>query len=430
MFYRVALFIYFLFFHSSFCAAQSLDHVVAVVNNSVITASELTEQVEVLRQQLTAQRVELPSDAVLRKQVLQHLIDVDLEVQMAKQHDIKVEDDELNDAVAKIAANNHLTIQELKNALKEQGLEWKAYLNNIRKEMTIARLQQQAVGKDIVVTNEQVEDYIKTAPLQDKAQIIYHLQNIVIPLPEEPTPEDLKKANEKARMLLDKIQKGEDFSRLAVAESSGEFALEGGDLGDRHLAELPELFAKKVVNMQEGQVVGPLRAGNGYHLIKLVSVQGNNNGKHEVIKTHVRHILLKQDGSVTPAETEKQANNLYQQLKSGKPFELMAKQYSVDVTSAVKGGDLGWVNPGELVPEFEKVMDKLPLHVVSRPVKTGYGWHLIEVLERKKEDDSEAFKRQQVRQFLQQRKFMEAVQNWQQHVRAQAYVQIMDKDLA
>ena len=189
------------------------------------------------------------------------------------------------------------------------------------------------------------------------------------------------------------------------------------------------MFANQVLQMQVGEVAGPIRTGNGFQLIKLVAVNENKE-HHEVTKTHVRHILLKQDANTTTAEAEKQVNNLYQQLKSGKDFALMAKQYSLDAASAVKGGDLGWVVSDELVPPFAEAMNALPIHTVSKPVKSPFGWHLIEVLERKTVDDSEMYKRQQVRQLLQQRKFTEAVQNWQQHMRTDSYVNIIDKDLA
>lgn len=411
-------------------SGQPLDKVVAIVNDGVITSSELDAQVEVLRQQLLAKQVQMPSEVVLRKQVLQHLIDIDLQLQLAKQNDLTVDSAELNAAIAKIAESNHLTLTQLREELVKQGLSWQTYRENIRKEILISRVQQKAVDtKDTNVSAQQVEDYLKTAQHDDKAQQTYHLQNIVIPLDEEPTTERLTKARQKANELLTKLKKGDDFGRLAIAESSGEFALEGGDLGERHLAELPDVFAQEVVKMKTGEVRGPIRTGNGYQVIKLIAIGGNNQ-VHQVTKTHVRHILLKPDASMTTDEASKQANNLYQQLKSGKDFALMAKQYSLDVTSAVKGGDLGWVNTGDLVPEFEKAMDRLPLHTISKPVKSVFGWHLIEVLERKKVDDSASFKRQQVRQFLQQRKFTEAVQNWQQHLRSQAYVNIMEKDLA
>jgi peptidyl-prolyl cis-trans isomerase SurA len=410
--------------------AQPLDKVIAVVNDDVITASELDAQVEVMRQQILAKNMQLPSDTVLRKQVLQHLIDVNLQLQLAKRNEITIDNSDLNEAITKIAAGNKLSLTELREAVEKQGLRWETYRENIRKEMLMNRIQQRAVGQDVVISAQQVEDYLKTFQHDTKVQSqTYHIQNIVIPLPEEPTPEQLKKAKEKAQSLLAKIKKGDDFSRMAIAESSGEYALEGGDLGERHLAELPEVFAKVVTDMKVGEVSHPIRTGNGFQLIKLVSTSGNNE-HHEVVKTHVRHILLKPDTNMTIEEAQRQINNLYEQLKSGKDFGMMAKQYSLDAASAIKGGDLGWVTADELVPTFAEAMNALPLHKISKPVKSPFGWHLIEVLERKTVDDSKAYQRAQVRQFLQQRKFNEAVQNWQQHLRTDSYIKIMDKELA
>jgi peptidyl-prolyl cis-trans isomerase SurA len=408
---------------------QLLDKVVAVVNNEVITSSELNAKVELAKKQIMAQKVQMPKESILRKQVLQHLIDTNLQIQLTKQHGITIDGPELNEAIERIAATNNLTVAQLREEISKQGITWQNYRHNIRQEMLISRLQQKAVGKDVLVTNEQVEQYLKTASRADNTELTYQLQNIVIPLNEEPTTEQLKNARQKAISLLAKIKKGEDFSRLAIEESSGDLALEAGDLGERHLAELPELFAKEVVTMNVGQVRGPIRAGNGFQLIKLIAIGGTNQ-RHVITQTHVRHILLKPDASMLPSDSIKQANNIYQQIHAGKDFAATAKKYSLDPVSAVKGGDLGWVNPGELVPEFEKTMDKLPLHKVSRPVKTQYGWHLIEVLARRQKDDSDAYKKQQVRQFLHQRKFTEAVQNWQQHLRTDAYVNILDKNLA
>ena len=408
---------------------QVLDKVVAVVNNGVITASELDAQVEVSKKQIMAQKMQMPDDAVLRKQVLQHLIDVDLQLQLAKQNDINIEEADLNAALGRVAQMNHLTVDQLRQELTKQGMSWKDYKENIRKEMTITHLQQKAIGRDIIVKNEQVEEYLKTEKNVVNPNTTYRLLNIVIPLSEEPSPEEVKRAKQNAKNLLTKIHKGEDFSRLAIEESSGELAMEGGDLGDRHLAELPEIFAKEVIGMKIGQVAGPLRTGNGFQLIKLIAINGTNQ-RHIVTQTHVRHILLKPDASMLPSEAVKQVSNIYQQLKSGKDFAIMAKQYSLDGGSAIKGGDLGWVSPGELVPEFEKTMDNLPLHTISQPVKSQFGWHIIEVLARRQKDDSEAFKKQEVRQFLHQRKFAEAVQTWQQHLRSQAYINVVDKELA
>lgn len=410
--------------------AQPLDSVVAVVNDEVITSSELATQMNLLRHQIAAKGMQVPEDAVLRKQVLQHLIDVDLQLQLAKQNSLTIDDTELNEAINRIAESNKITLDQLREAIAQQGLDWTTYRDNIRKEILISRVQQKAVGKEITVSADQIEDYLKSDVHEDKSQLTYHLQNIVIPLPEEPTPKQLQDAKTKATELLAKLNKGADFSQLAIAESSGEFALEGGDLGERHLAELPELFTKYVVSMKKGGVAGPIRAGNGFQIIKLVDVSGGGSAQHEVTKTHVRHILLKQEASMTVEQAQKQANNLYQQLLSGKDFAALAKHYSVDASSAVNGGDLGWVTVGELVPEFEKVMDELKLNEISQPVKSPFGWHLIQVLERKKVDDTITFQREQVRQFLQQRKFTESVQGWLQHLRADAYIKVVQKDLA
>jgi peptidyl-prolyl cis-trans isomerase SurA len=409
--------------------AVPLDKVVAVVNDNVITASELDTEVEQMRQQLLARKIELPSNMVLRKQVLQHLIDEEIQLQLAKTNDLVVDNTELDETIKKIATSNHLTVEALREELARQGMDFDVYRDHLRKEVLLSRVQQNAVGKEIAVSMQQVNDYLKSPEHLEKGPQTFHIQHIVIPIQEEPTSEQLNKARNKAQAVMSKIKQGDDFSRLAIAESSGEYALEGGDLGDRHLAELPEVFAAEVIKMKPGEVVGPIRTGNGFQIIKLMSI-GSNQKPHEMTKTHVRHILLKQDVNMTEAEASRQIDNLYQQLKSGKDFALMAQQYSLDRMSAAKGGDLGWVTGEELVPAFTEVMNGLAENVVSKPVKTQFGWHLIQVLGRKTEDDSEAFERQQVRQFLHQRKFTEAVQNWQQHMRTTAYIHIVEKQLA
>lgn len=210
-------------------AKQLLDKVVAVVNNGVITSSELNKQVELTKKQIIAQKMQVPADSVLRKQVLQHLIDVNVQLQMAKQHGLTVDDTELNQAIEKIATVNHATLTQLREEIIRQGMTWEEYRENIRKEILLSNLQQKAVGRDAAVTNEQVEQYLKTeGAIVNRSALTYHLQNIVIPLSEEPTTEEVKKAKSTAESLLIKIKKGEDFSRLAIENSSGEFALEGG----------------------------------------------------------------------------------------------------------------------------------------------------------------------------------------------------------
>lgn len=412
---------------SGWVSAKPLDRVVAVVNEQVITQTELDAQTEMLRQQMSAQHMAVPTEKILQKQVLQHLIEDDLQLQLAKNNDITVDNVELDGTIETIAQNNNLTVTQLREALAQQGMSFETYREKIRKEMIISRLQQKSVGKDVVISTQQIEDYLKTSEHSQQEQQQYHVQNIVIPLPDAPTPAQVKQAYLKAQAVLAKAKKGENFSRLAMIESSDSYALEGGDLGERHLAELPQLYADHLSTMRAGEVSEPIRTGNGLHLIKLVALKEQH---HEVVKTHVRHILLKPAVNMTAQDAERQINNLYEQLKSGKDFATMAKNYSLDAASAVKGGDLGWVAEEDVVPAFAKAMQALPLHTVSRPVKSGFGWHLIEVLERKTVDDSYAYQRQHIRQYLEQRKLSEAVQNWKQHIRSDAYVKVLDKKLA
>ena len=408
---------------------QPLDKVIAVVNDRVITQNELNQQVAVLKSQIASKKMQLPLANVLRKQVLQHLIDVDIQLQIAERNGINIDNTDVDGAIKRIAKNNKVSVTQLRKEITKSGLSWPAYRDNIKKEMLLSRLQQKAVGKDIKISNEQVDQYIASNKKNIQAQLQYHIKNILIPLSDSPSSDELKKVKQKANEIHRKLLEGEDFSQMALAESSGEFALEGGDLGYRNLAALPDIFANTVVTMKPGQISRPLRADNGYHIIKLEKVKGNNK-KHYVNLTKVRHILVKQDASMTQAEATRQVNNLYQQLRQGKNFSEMAKKYSLDPGSASKGGELGWVHPGELVPEFEKTMDKLRINQISKPVKSQFGWHIIQVEGRKRIDDSKTFEKQQVRQFLYQSKFREAVQNWQQQLRAEAFVKVMDKSIA
>ncbi|MDX2345676.1 MAG: peptidylprolyl isomerase [Legionella sp.] len=413
----------------TFCAtAEKLDSVVAVVNDSVVTQSELNEHLAIMRQQLQTKKTPMPSEDVLQKQVLNQLITQELQLQIAKHSGIMIDNAEIDETISKIAKDNHLSLTDFREALKKEGLAFDAYRETLRKEIAIARIQQQAVGHEVMVSAEQVEDYLKISMAQEKTTQGFHVQHIVIALDDEPTPEQLRGAEKKAQDLLKKVKQGVPFEQVAMMTSNEDYAVDSADLGERHLAELPEVFAKRVVSMKAGEIAGPLRTGNGLQLIKLVSVREQDK-HHDVLKTHVRHILIQQDASTTEEQAKKRIDNLYEQLKSGKSFAVLAKQHSRDLASASDGGDLGWMTPEELVPAFAEVMKALPLKTVSHPIKTGFGWHLVEVIERKNIDDSDAYQRQQVRLFLHQRKFMEAVESWQQQVRSTSYVHILDKAL-
>lgn len=418
-----------IFAWSTLSQALPLDSAVAEVNDGIITKSELEKHLSETKMQLMATHQQVPQDEVLRRKVLQHLIDVHLQLQVAKNNNISLEDEELDDIVRNIALQNKLSLEQLKEELVKHGLNWDNYRENLKKEVILTRTQQQAVGRDIRVSEKQVEDYLSDAKVEQRHLKKYHLLNIVVPVSETPTAEEVASAKKKAETLLQLVTKGADFSQLAITESSDEYALDGGDLGLRHLAELPEIFAKEVVNMQVDQVSGPLRAPNGWQVIKLVAIN-DDELHHQVVKTHVRHILIKPGPQMTEMEAERFIDNLSRQIKAGKKFDILAKQYSVDAATAMKGGDMGWVVSNELVPQFAEVMDKLKDGQISDPVKTPFGWHIMQVVERKMDDDSIAFQRQKIRAMLQQKRFEQAVQVWQQHIRAQAYIHVIDKSLA
>ena len=409
--------------------AQPFDAVVAEINDGVITKRELDTHVFEKKQELSARHIELPSDAILRQQVLQHLIDVQLQMDLAKNNNIHLDEEELNEIIKGIALQNKLDVEQLKIELVKHGLSWERYRENLQKEIILTRLQQQALGNSIHISEKQVNDYLTEAMKQEYRLNKYHLQNIVVPLTAAPHADEVAAAYQKAQHIMALIHQGEDFSKLAIAESSDDFALEGGDLGVRTLAELPDVLASQLQDLKVNEVRGPIRAPNGWQIIKVLALD-DSHLHHQIVKTHVKHILIKPGAQMTEAEAERSIQNVYRQLQDGKNFDIIAKHYSVDATTAMKGGDMGWVVANELVPQFAEVMDKMAENTISQPVKSPFGWHIIQVLARKVEDDSEAFQRQKVRNMLRQKRFEEAVIAWKQQLRTQAFIHVLDKDLA
>lgn len=405
---------------TSVAYAEKLDSIAAVINDEVVTESELKGEISALKTRLAQQKLVQPNESVLRDQVIDHLINIKLQLQLAKRNNIEIDNKAIDDAIVKMAKSNRMSIAELKKSLKKQGLSWKKYRENIKKEMLLSKVQQGAVGQ-VQVTDDEVKHFIESNPTNQDS--MYHVKDLVLSLPESPSPETLEKATLRAKALMKKLKSGMDFSAAAVANSSGEFAFEGGDLGMRRIAELPEMFAKKVQGMKAGDIEGPIRAPNGLHIIKLVEVK-DKAAKQLVKLTHVRHILLKTEAGESEKNVEARLQTIALQIKRGRSFADLAKQFSMDVQSAAKGGDIGWVHKGEVVPQFEEAMDKLKPGQMSAPVKTDFGYHLIKVEGRKEIDDSKAYQREVIRQGLYRRKFYDAVQNWVQQLRANSYVSI------
>jgi peptidyl-prolyl cis-trans isomerase SurA len=404
----------------------TLDSVVAIVNTEVITQSELNQAMQMAENELQQTNTPLPDTKQLQMQVLNQLIDHKIELQTAARMGITVSEDQLNQAIEGIAAKNKLTVSQMRDALAQQGIDFAQYRKQIKEQMTIQQLLQRAVGSNINITPQDVKNAENSPYVLAQKHDAYHVDDILISLPDAPSSAQVQEAYAKAQSIITQLQKGANFKTLAAANSDGEEAMKGGDLGWRKLEELPSVFAAKVVDMKPGDVAGPIRTGNGVHVIKLEGVKDNNTN-HFVTETDVRHILIKTNLPSDDGPAKQQLEIIRNQIIHGANFADMAKKYSQDPGSAVKGGDLGWVMPGMLVPPFEQAMNQLAINQISQPVKTQYGWHLIQVLGRKQVNDSQQYQQNQIKQMIYMRQFNENAAIWVQQLRDDSYIKILIK---
>jgi len=402
---------------------KSLDRIVAIVNDSVITQTALTKNLARVRTNMRKSHLQIPEEASLKHQVLDNLINTNLQLQLAKKVGIEVDNQRLNDALRDIAKRNKLSLSDLKTKVEKGGAKYREYRENVRNEMIMSQLQQREVARHITITNQQIASFLQSSQQEQLGNTQYHLKNIVVPLPEDPTPKVIEAAKQIANSIVKQIKTGKKFSTVSLSDSIDTAALEGGDMGWKKFAELPEVYDKHLSDLKAGDVAGPIRAANGFHIIKLVAVKGLP--KHHTVKqTLVRHILLTPDSITTDRETKDTLNNYRQQINKGKKFEDIARAKSKDLNSASKGGSLGWMTAGTLTPPFEKTMNALKVGQLSKPIKTQYGWHLIQVLKRRNVDDTKAFKKKHVRDLLYRRKFEEGLEQWMHELRSTAFIKI------
>ncbi len=413
---------------------QSLDAVMAVVNDQVITSSQFNQQLDLIKKQLAVSHTPFPPEAQLRHQVLQHMIDVSLQKQIAKSSGVNISDDALNQTISQIAAQNNLTVAQLTQKLAQQGISLNDYRSQIKDEMTIAQIDQQAVGGTININQQEVNDMLRTVKVNDlagdtqSAMAAYHLKDILISLPDSPTPDQIDQAQKQAISLIAKLRAGADFSQAAVAVSQDQNALQGGDLGWRKLAELPDPFIAYVKTMQIGDIAGPIRTPNGFHIIKLVEAQGINPGdqKHMITQSQLRLILLKKNPLLTDQQMQEEAASIREDILAGEDFAKQAELNSQDAASASHGGNLGWVQPGMLPASLEQNIAQLKINQVSEPIKTDQGWYILQVTARRQiEQNKQDFINSQVRALIYKRKYNEAVENWVQRLRSESYIKIM-----
>lgn len=404
-----------------------MDRIIAIVDKNAITEQELESKVLTVSSQLEKQGKELPPENVLRKQILERLIVDDLQLQLAAQRGIKINDTQLDKTISRIAEQNQMGLEDFKVALENDGIAFPQFREDMRDEITISRLKETEINRRVNVSEGEVDNYLTTQEnSKDGQQEEYQLSNILVRTPQEASPEDIETARVRIEEVLSLLNSGETFEQVSAKLSDAPNALEGGDMGWRNSSQLPSVFFKLLQDMKVGGISKPIRSPNGFHIIKITDKR-TADSTLIVDQTRVRHILMKLNEVVSEQEAKQKMDSLKVRLDNGDKFEDLARQYSED-GSANDGGSLGWVNPGDTVPEFQKAMDELALEEISAPVRSPFGWHIIQVQERRKQDMTKDAARIKARKAIRARKSEEAYQDWIRELRDRAFVELRLND--
>ncbi|EOA3027669.1 peptidylprolyl isomerase SurA [Yersinia enterocolitica] len=412
--------------NTAFAAPQEVDKVAAVVDNGVVLQSDVDGLLQSVK--LNAQQAgqQVPDDATLRHQILERLIMDNIQLQMAKKMGITISDEALDKAIADIAAQNRMTPAQMRSRLAADGLNYDTYREQIRKEMLTSEVRNNEVRRRITILPQEVESLAKQIGNQTSGDAELNLSHILIPLPENPSQQQVDQAEDLAKKLVSDIKGGADFGKLAIANSADSQALKGGQMGWGKLQELPSLFAERLQSANKGDVVGPIRSGVGFHILKVNDIRGADKSV-SVTEVHARHILLKPSPVMTDGQARAKLTAAAADIKSGKAnFATIAKEISQDPGSAVQGGDLGWASPDIYDPAFRDALMKLQKGEISAPVHSSFGWHLIQVVDTRQVDKTDAAQKDRAYRMLFSRKFAEEAQTWMQEQRAAAYVKILD----
>jgi len=400
--------------------AEPIDWVVAVINNDVITAHELNRRLIETESDLKEQGTPLPPINVLRRQLLEHLITEHIELQQAKKTGISISDEQLDEAINNIAAQNNLTTAELEQKIQSNGLSIKEFRNKIRNQMMIEKLKQRDVLSRIQVSDAEINNFLKQKALQPDMDRQYKISHIFIRLPDNATTAQIDATKKRAEQALSDLKAGMNFGQVAASYSDAPDALSGGLLNWRSGAQLPDLYLKAITNLSPGSITGVFRSPNGFNILKLIDERGKDK-QIIVTQTHVRQILIRTSDIVSDSEAQARLEKIRARILAGASFASMAKSYSDD-GSAAQGGDIGWVSPGDTVPAFENAMNKLAPGQISQPVHTQFGWHLIQVIARRQANVTKAEQRNEARKAIFESKAEEAVQEWLRELRDSAYV--------
>ncbi|MBD9501989.1 peptidylprolyl isomerase [Pseudomonas sp. BGr12] len=399
-----------------------LDRVVAIVDNDVVMQSQLDQRLREVRATIQKRGAPLPPEHVLTQQVLERLIIENIQLQIGDRSGVRITDEELNQAMGTIAQRNNMSLDQFRAALSHDGLSYDEAREQVRREMIISRVRQRRVAERIQVSEQEVQNFLASDLGKIQLSEEYRLANILIPVPDSASPETVQAAARQAQEMYEQLKQGADFGQLAVSRSAGDNALEGGEIGWRKAAQLPSPFDSMVGSLAVGDVTEPVRTPGGFIIIKLEEKRGGSKMLRDEV--HVRHILLKPSEIRSEEETQRLAEKLYERIQAGESFSDLAKKFSEDPGSKLNGGDLNWVDPESLVPEFREVMNNAPQGQVTKPFRSPFGWHVLEVLGRRATDSSDKFREQQAAQTLRARKYDEELQAWLRQIRDEAYVEI------
>ena len=401
---------------------EEVEAIVAVVDDDVVLASELQGRYEQVMNQMRGQNVTLPPSDVVISQIMERLILESIQKQEASRRGIEIDDETLTRAVMSFAEGNNMTLEQFQQTLAADGLSYREFREEIRTEMAISRLQRNLINRRISISEQDVQGLLNSPYYQELFSDEYRIGHILLSIEERPSDEVVAAAQRSADQIVSELREGADFAQMAIAKSSSSRALEGGDLGWRKAGELPSLFAEDVLNMEVGDISSPIKSSGALHIIKLLERRGA--GVQKVVETNVRHILVQPSEIRSPEETAALIQSIKQQLDDGADFAELAIEHSQDPASALNGGDLGWATPDAFVGQFAEVMDGLAVGGLSTPFVTQFGWHIVEVMDRREADMSDQARENMAVDILHKRRFEEEQQEWLKEIRDEAFVEI------
>ncbi len=403
-------------------AMERLDRVAVVVNDDIIMESQVLKALKDAGKTLERQNITPPSEQELLRQVVEQLIMDSIQLQIGERAGVRIDDNSLNQTMSRIAEQNGLSLEQFKQELQKDGVSYEETRNQIRKEMITTRVREGRVGSRIDITEQEIQNYIDSDAGKEQLQAVYQLGHILLKVPEDAGPEQQAAASEKAAELVAQARSGASFEELAKQFSNGPAAAKGGDMGWRKASQLPSVFSDIAPQLNLGEIAEPIRSPNGFHVIKLINKRGGDSLM--VPQTHVRHILIQTSEIRNEDQAQALANKLYDRIIAGEDFAELAKTHSSDTGSLASGGDLGWTNGRELVPNFRQIMMDTETSQVSKPFRSRFGWHILEVLDRRMYDMGKEIQRARARDIIYQRKFEEELEIWLREEREDAYVDI------